>query len=310
MEKDLHQAKEAAEAANLAKSEFIANMSHDIRTPLTGVIGMASILEDNAQDEETKQTARYLEQSGNQLLGMLNEILDVVSHEHINEISLEEEPFDVCKLIQSIIELERPSALLKGLNLVTEFDEELPPCLVGDKTKLHRIVLNLVSNALKFTKEGSVTIQLNCLDKIDDSLTLQVCVIDTGIGIPPEFQDKVFERFSRATPSYKGLYKGHGLGMHIAWLYAQVLGGRIHFTSEVDKGTTFFVKLPLKIGKASDLSEIEEQVTVNHPRKAPAATQKEKQIEKAKAAVTSIPQDAPHLLLIEDNPIALEMLES
>lgn len=315
MEEELRQSKIAAEAANLAKSEFIANISHDIRTPLTGVIGMATLLEDRVQDEETKQIARYLEQSGTQLLDMLNEILDLASHEYVNEILLEEKPFDLRKMIQSIVELERPSALLKHLDFITEIDEGIPPCLLGDKSKLHRIILNLIGNALKFTKEGSVTIKLNYLKKTSDKLILQLCVIDTGIGITAEFQDKVFEKFTRETPSYKGIYKGHGLGMHIAFIYIKALGGSIHFTSEVDKGTTFFVEIPFKIGKISDLSKTEEQAFIK-PRAASETPRKNKyietaNIETAKPIATAVsPPDALHLLLIEDNPLALLTLES
>lgn len=309
-EKMLREAMVAAEAANLAKSEFIANMSHDIRTPLTGVIGMARMLgEDDIDLVSSKQVANYLEQSGNQLLTMLNEILDAVSHKQINEIDVEEKPFNIRKTIQNIVELERPSALLKGLDLLTEIDDKVPACLIGDDTKLHRIILNLVGNALKFTQEGSVSIKLSCLEKNDSKIRLQVSVIDTGIGIAPEFQGKVFEKFSRATPSYKGLYAGHGLGLHIASLYAKALSGSIEFTSELDKGTTFFLELPLKIGKADAVPPvIEENVRLADQVSKP--DKPKKSIEAKSTSSSPLPVGAPHLLLIEDNHIALMALQS
>ena len=297
---DLKEAKERAEVANHAKTEFIANMSHDIRTPLTGVVGMSKMLEDKVHDPDHKQYAQWLNQSGTQLLNMLNVILDTVSAENVNEKDVHEEPFDLHQVIQEILQLERPSTITKGIELQTYVDEDIPSCLISDYTKIHRILLNLLGNAIKFTQTGKIDIDVMLLKNTKTHALLHFSVTDTGIGIPYDLQAKVFDKFFRVTPSYKGVYTGHGLGLHIAQSYANLLGGTILLSSEPGVGTTFYFDLSLKIGdKAPDKVQLK-----------PNGTLKVKQPHLPAETPITPPSNAPKLLLVEDNHIALLTLEN
>jgi PAS domain S-box-containing protein len=301
-QRELSIAKEAAETASHAKTEFIANMSHDIRTPLTGVVGMSKLLEDNVHDENLKQYAHWLGESGKQLLHMLNGILDVVSADNNNEEDLHEEVFSLHQVIEDIIQLELPSILIKGLDLITYVDEEIPSYLISDATKIHRILLNLLGNAIKFTQEGEIGIHISVLEKSETHVLIQFRISDTGIGIPKKLHDRVFDRFYRITPSHKGTYTGHGVGLHIAQSYVELLGSQIMLTSEVGMGTTFCFDLSFKIGNEpfqmpSYQSEDSNQI---------AATEEPVYI----SVEENLYSEKPNLLLVEDNKIALFTLEN
>ena len=293
MEKALHESQIAAEAANQAKTKFIANMSHDIRTPLTGVVGMSKLLEDNVIDPKLKQYARWLGESGDQLLKMLNGILDVVSADNASEEDIYEEAIDIRRTIQDILQLERPSILIKGIDLMTHVDETIPVCIITDSTKLHRILLNLLGNAIKFTEKGHVKLIIQHLATHDDTATLRFEVSDTGIGIPQNLLDKVFDRFFRVTPSYNGTYTGHGVGLHIAQSYAHLLGSEIKLISKPNIGTTFSFDLSLQIGDEHQLMKTK---SLSHT------------VNRSKTCEST--ENVPHLLLVEDNSIALLMLEN
>lgn len=298
LEQQLFSQNKELELQNRLKTEFLANMSHDIRTPLTGVVGMSKLLEDKVDDPNQKQYAQWLGESGKQVLNMLNVILDTVSAESVNEATLHEESFELHQVIQEILQLVRPSTITKGIELKTQIDENTPPCLISDHLKLRRILLNLIGNAIKFTQVGNITIEVKLIKKMKTHVLLHFAVADTGIGIPYELQDKVFDKFFRGTPSRKGLYRGHGLGLHIASSYANLLGGEILLTSKPGLGTTFYFDLLIKTGKSI-------------PNQTP-------QYNKEKLNTTSplsetknkTPENAPKLLLIEDNHIALITLEN
>lgn len=249
MEHDLKLAKEAAEAADRAKTEFIANMGHDIRTPLTGVIGMAELLENSLENEKQKTEAHIIHDSGEELLSMLNDILDDIKAGNINDGELHLEPFDIHQCIEDLIKLERPTTTTKHLGLFVEMGETVPQIIISDRKKIHRILLNLLGNAVKFTKSGHITVTIKCAERNKDKIKLQFSVSDTGIGIPKELQDKVFERFYRTSPSYKGIYKGHGLGLHIAKTYIERLGGHITLMSKEGVGSTIQFDLPCQTSK-------------------------------------------------------------
>ncbi len=306
MEEELRASKIAAEAANQAKTEFIANMSHDIRTPLTGVIGMSKIMEDKTNDIEEKQYAHWVNESGKQLLSLLNGILDVISAENVNDNDLLNETFDLYNSIQDIAELELPTIKLKNLDLIINIPENVPQYLVSDPTKLHRILLNLVGNSIKFTEKGYIGIDVELLERIEGAVRLRFSVIDTGIGIPEELQSKVFDRFFRVNPSYKGVYKGHGIGLHIAQSYVELLGGEIKLVSQVNQGTTFYFDLSLKIGRAEDIKYDESHIIKGIEEKT-TNTSLNNQPTTDKTLITN--PDAPYLLLIEDSPIAMKMLQ-
>ncbi len=291
LEQQLFNQNKELELQNHLKTEFLANMSHDIRTPLTGVVGMSKLLEDKVQDPNQKQYAQWLGESGKQVLNMLNVILDTVSAENVNEATLREEPFELNQMLQEILQLVRPSTITKGIELKTQIDENTPPYLVSDHLKLRRILLNLLGNAIKFTQAGHITIEVKLLKQMKTHVLLHFAVADTGMGIPYELQDKVFDKFFRGTPSRKGLYRGHGLGLHIASSYANLLGGEILLTSKPGVGTTFYFDLLIKI---SDEASTNDKLKITSP----SAKTKSK-----------TPANAPKLLLVEDNHIALLTLE-
>ena len=228
MEEDLKRAKEAAEAADIAKTAFIANMSHDIRTPLSGVVGLGEIIEREIENPKHKNMVHDMVRSSYELLNMLNEILDVISLDSVTIEDVHEEPFDLLHLIQTIIDLEKSSVDLKKIALLNSLDTQIPTVLYGDHKKVHHIVLNLVGNAIKFTKEGHVEIRIKLLEKTNDIVKILFEITDTGIGIPPENLGKIFDLFYKVTPSHKGLDKGHGIGLHIVKTYTELLGGKIN----------------------------------------------------------------------------------
>lgn len=292
IEEDLKLAKQMAEEASRAKTEFIANISHDIRTPLSGVIGLSEILENTLDNPTQKEEAHMLHDSGSELLSMLNDILDDVRAGSMNEEDIHLESFDLYQCIEDLIKLERPTITLKQLGLKLDIAKNVPRYIVSDRKKIHRILLNLLGNAIKFTETGHITIQIIVLKS--KPLQLQLSVIDTGIGIPQSMQNKVFDRFFRITSSYKGLYKGHGLGLHIARSYVELLGGRISLTSQENIGTTSSFTLPCQKGRKNKL--------------------KVKTINRVNTSETSLPSPAKantlHFLLVEDNKMALRVLES
>ena len=311
IEQELKVAKEAAEAANHAKSEFIANMSHDIRTPLTGITGLSKLLEDGVPDETHKLYAHKLVESSDILLHLMNDVIDVVSADHVNENDLHENPFNMQHIIDEIITLEEPSTLAKGIGLTTTVDDNIPPCLVGDHDKIYHILLNLVGNAIKFTKKGCVEIGVAQISEDDATILLAYHVKDTGIGIPIVMQDKVFDRFFRISPSYEGVYTGHGVGLHIAQSYAHLLGGNITLTSEPNVGTTFCFELRLKKGDVSQLpadSKNKEQA-VGAPIPPPLPSSPAHSQNPEPSIATPLIENAPHVLLVEDNAIAMMILK-
>ena len=160
-EKDLKISKQKADMANQAKSKFIANMSHDIRTPLTGIVGLSNILFDSVVEDEAKEYAKMLNLSGEQLLSLLNSILDIVSSESIDQDKIEMSSFNLAELLQNIFELELPALKLKNLDLKLEIDEDVPRYIKTNEEKLYRILLNLLSNSIKFTKKGSIKIHVS-----------------------------------------------------------------------------------------------------------------------------------------------------
>ena len=249
METALRLEKIKAEAANHAKNEFIMNMSHDIRTPLSGILGMSNLLLAEKLEPQHIKYINWVHESSEQLLKMLTDVLDDVSADNISAADVRIENFNVRDVIEEIIQLERPSMIVKGLELITDVASDIPQVLRCDHVKIHRILLNLVSNAIKFTNNGHVKILVKRKPTTDNTMCmLQFQVIDTGVGIPVSCQEKVFERFFRVSPSYKGLYEGYGLGLHIAQSYAHLLGGRIYFTSELNVGTTFYFEVPVGVG--------------------------------------------------------------
>jgi len=240
----LTDAKRAAEAASLAKGSFLANMSHEIRTPLNAILGLSGLLRRKPQEPETAEKLAKIESAGKHLLGIINDILDFSKIE-AGKLQLSEDPVDVRVLAVNVCSMVAEAASAKGLQLRTEVDF-LPAQLLGDLTRLTQALLNLVSNAVKFTEAGSVTVRTLRLQEDEDSVSIRFEVIDTGIGISPEAMRRLFTPFEQADTSTVRSYGGTGLGLAIARRLAQLMGGDAGVESVPGKGSTFWFSARLK----------------------------------------------------------------
>jgi signal transduction histidine kinase/integral membrane sensor domain MASE1 len=233
-------AREIAESASAAKTDFLAMMSHEIRTPINAVIGFTDLLAESPLPEEARSWTRTIQTSGQSLLSLINDILDFSKIE-AGQLTLERIPLSPLRCAQEVVDLFQIQAVQKGLTVRIEADPSLPEAVLGDPVRMRQIVMNLVSNALKFTPSGSVVIALS----YEPPAGLRVSVSDTGIGIPLEKQGRLFQRFSQVDSSTTRRYGGSGLGLAICKRLVEMMGGAIHVESMVNRGTTIWFHAPL-----------------------------------------------------------------
>lgn len=253
-EQALLNAKERAEEATRAKSQFLSMMSHEIRTPMNAIIGLTNLLQMENPTPEQKEKLDLLKFSGENLLTIINDILDFNKIE-AGKIELEEIDFELKELVQRTLSMLEYRAVEKGLTLGLNFDPAVPLAVKADPVRIGQVITNLLGNAIKFTETGSVSVMVNLIEKTKDGSLIQFDVQDTGIGIPPEKTKSIFESFTQADSVTTRKYGGTGLGLAISRRLVRLMGGDIYVKSTPGKGSTFSFRLALKEGIAFENEE-------------------------------------------------------
>lgn len=297
--RDLYESKEKAEQATLAKSRFLANMSHEIRTPMIGVLGMADLLRQKPLSDEDRQMVATIYRSGEALLAILNDILDVSKIE-AGRLELEYQPFSLSRMAKDVVCLMSANAQAKGLVLELAAEGDTPAVL-GDAGRVRQILLNLVGNAVKFTESGKVSVALSVTRReTEDICDCLITVRDTGIGIPAEMRETIFEAFGQADSGTSRKFGGTGLGLSIVRELVQLMGGGIEMGSTVGEGSVFTVLLPLAMA-GQELSPQALPVTEMPPCPPPLSH-----------TVSDLGDETAsrgRILLVEDNPTTQELLK-
>lgn len=307
---ELEQKTNAAEAANKAKNEFIRNMSHDLRTPLSGIIGMADIIKRKPEEEISKEGAHDIHEAGLSLMSLLNEIIETAQIE-FGEVRHEESCFSLRKILASLMQMVSPALKQKGVLFENVYDDNIPEMLFGSSLLLHRVVLNLLGNAVKFTEKGKISVETSLVEKNGDAVALSIIIKDTGLGIPHDKQEMIFEKFTRLTSSYQNNYKGSGLGLFMVKQFVEQMGGSITVNSTLGKGSVFRLALSFCLPTKEQLDQYEKKMTEPKPRMHFLAQEIENtapaKIEEPDVALKD--EKKLHILLVEDTAVARKVAQ-
>jgi signal transduction histidine kinase/CheY-like chemotaxis protein len=258
-EENLKRERDRAEASEKVKQLFLANMSHEIRTPMNAILGFARLLEESLTEKELQDYVKVIIKSGDDLLVILNDILDF-SRMEAGKVNFEQQSFSLTNTIDSIVTMMEPKAASKKLHIRSAIDDTIPSIIIGDSVRLSQIILNLVSNAIKFSDKGEIKISIEIINETDDKMVIKFVVKDNGIGIPLKKQAKIFESFEQATSDTARKFGGTGLGLSISKQLVEQQGGKIYVESEPGKGSEFHFTLPFL--KAT-VGLLKEDITVN-----------------------------------------------
>lgn len=263
MQEQLTIAKQEAEASTMAKSSFLANMSHEIRTPLNAMLGFASLLLGTQLDKNQREYLEAIDTSGKNLLSIINDILDFSKIE-AGMFTIEKTPFSLQQALHSVNTMFFEKAQAKGLKLFTAVDPKLPPLVNGDPTRFTQILMNLLGNAIKFTNQGTISVEAVVEKITDNGATVRISVTDTGIGISEDKQNVIFKRFTQAEDNTTRNFGGTGLGLSIAKKLVELQGGEIWVKSEVNRGSEFSFRMTYEISDSKEYPMAEEIVKDNN----------------------------------------------
>ena len=299
---------------------FLASMSHEIRTPLNGIIGLTDVLDDTPLTSDQKDFVSMIRESSNNLRVIVNDILDV-SKMNAGKMELESIPFDLSTKIAASAGIFAPKIEEKGISLHVNTDTKIPKELMGDPTRLSQVLLNLVSNALKFTERGGkIDVLSEYIEQSKDKVTFKVSVRDSGIGMSKAQQEKIFEAYSQATLSTTRKSGGTGLGLMISTKIINSMGGKLEVESEEGKGSTFYFVITLKVAEPSILQSPSDDISVAVESPEEERPKEEKAKVKSTAEKKPFPEeittdiekktlDAPQVLVAEDNPINQKLIK-
>jgi len=319
---EMRRAKEEADEANRAKSAFLAVVTHEIRTPMTGIMGMVRLLLESSLSKDQNQYAQTIQDSGDAMLALLNDILDFEKIEQ-GKMNFEEISFDLPRLITGVSTLMNGHALQKDIQLNTKLGDQLPRFVKGDPTRLRQVLLNLTGNAIKFTEEGQVTITAELINKQYEGESQQceiyLSVTDSGIGISQEAQDNLFNPFAQADSSISRKFGGTGLGLAISNGLVKAMGSEININSKENEGSTFFFTLNMPVGHGDtiteDIRKPQTQQAQPSPNANPRTVQKQNNsqtitatVEK-KSAAPLIKNKDIRILVVDDNFINQQVIK-